>query len=88
MERAEEMSCRRILEVHILTPLSPSDEKNDAFLRKFSRYHCVALIIVCHSFRFIFTLGVLLLWNLKETRKYCNRLPRIFSPQGQGAPGS
>ena len=65
MERAEEKSCRRTLEVHILTPLSPSDE-NDVFFRKFTPHHCVALIIVCHSFRFIFTLGVLLLWNLKE----------------------
>ena len=34
MERAEEMSCRRILEVHILTPLSPSDENYAFFLQK------------------------------------------------------
>ena len=39
--------------------------KREKKLWKFSANHCVALIVICHSFSFIFTLGVLLLRHLQ-----------------------
>ena len=87
-EQAEGRSCRRILEVHILTRRSPWGK--DVFsvlcliwLHSILCYHCVTLEVVCHSLRFIFALGVLVLGNLKSKKTFWDR--RFFSPPGPGA---